>query len=526
MKKKVLALLLCAVMTASLAACGDNDEQPSNQGNNQENQQQQENDQQQQEEVTPEALPDAFAHITFDEGANEGYTVVTESTDGSVPMQDGGVARAIVESSDVLGYADGPVGQAIYLDGKHGLNLHLEPTNTDTWTVSYWMNADRLGNFGATLQMGYNIGRAADAGNNVTWVNITQTDWGADGASIFPMLWSRNEASDAQDGTDCWPWMYAWDDTAHGKKEWVMITVVASGEQQTGPVSGATTCGAQLYINGALVYDSADNYENGTYFEYTWDATLAPNIMKPGSSEFESWFGINYWDIIYRGFVDDLWVFDTALTAGQVASLYALGDPNVNSVAPETVEVEPGITPDASAIAVLGNTDKELGWWSEWSDSVAIADGESKTVVLNNYSNGINNWCNYVVAFTNTETGNGVAPSADNYDGYAEYAVVRADLFGWGDEAYAGTFEGSWAEDPSDPETYDWATFASMMTDADVTLTISRSGSDVTIAATIVGADGVTYTSNSVITSTLTADAPCYFFITGEGAYIEVLSVE
>lgn len=525
MKKKLLALLLCAVMTASLAACGDNDEQPSDQGNNQENQQQQENDQQQQEEVTPEALPQAFAHITFDEGANEGYKVVVNVDDGSVETPDGG-AKAIVESSDVLGYADGPVGQAIYLDGKHGLDLNLEPTNTDTWTVSYWMNADRLGDAGPTLQIGYNIGRADNAGNNVTWMNVTQWGWGADGAAIFPLVWSRNEASDAQDGTDCWPWMSAFDDTVHGKKEWIMITVVASGEQQTGP-AGATTCGAQLYLNGQLVYDSADNYENHTYWEeWTWDATLAPNIMKPGSSEFESWFGINYWDIIYRGFVDDLYVFDTALTAGQVASLYALGDPNVKSEAPETVEAEPGITPDASAIAVLGNTDKELGWWSEWSDSVAIADGESKTVVLNNYSNGINNWCNYVVAFTNTETGNGVAPSADNYDGYAEYAVVRADLFGWGDEAYAGTFEGSWAEDPSDPETYDWAAFANMMTDADVTLTISRSGSDVTIAATIVGADGVTYTSNSVITSTLTADAPCYFFITGEGAYIEILSVE
>ena len=513
MKKKVLALLLCAVMTASLAACGDNDEQPSDQGNNQENQQQQENDQQQQEEVTPEALPQAFAHITFDEGANEGYKVVVNVDDGSVETPDGG-AKAIVESSDVLGYADGPVGQAIYLDGKHGLDLNLEPTNTDTWTVSYWMNADRLGDAGPTLQMGYNIGRAADAGNNVTWMNVTQWGWGADGAAIFPLVWSRNEASDAQDGTDCWPWMSAFDDTVHGKKEWIMITVVASGEQQTGP-AGATTCGAQLYLNGQLVYDSADNYENHTYWEeWTWDATLAPNIMKPGSSEFESWFGINYWDIIYRGFVDDLYVFDTALTAGQVASLYALGDPNVNSVAPETVEAEPEpeepVAVDHSDVLITGTLvgakDYSTAWWTAFSDITAVPSGESVTVNFVNWSNELENWFNFLVVLQNVDG----AHSADDNADYKEYAVVRADNFGWG-AGYEGiaTATCDWV----------WETMKSDIDGASVELTVTNNGDTADVVAVVTTLDGTVY--NQSYTG-IAVDGDLYFCLTVDGSFIDL----
>ena len=505
MKKKVLALLLCAVMTASLIACGESDDQSSEQENSQET------DNQQQEEVTPEALPKEFAHITFDEGANEGYTVVGESTDGSVPLPDGAPSgRAIVESSDVLGYADGPVGQAIYLDGKHGLNLHLEPTNTDTWTVSYWVNGDRFGTFGATLQMGYNIGRAAGAGNNVTWLNVTQTDF--DGTTDFPVLWSRNEASDGQD--PCFPWMYAFDGSVHGKKEWVMITVVASGEQQTGPVTGATTCGAQLYINGSLVYDSADNYANGTYFDYTWDATLAPNIMKPDGAEFESWFGINYWDVIYKGFVDDLWVFDTALNAGQVASLYALGNPNVTSVAPETAEVEPEpeepVAVDHSDVEITGTLvgakDYSTAWWTAFSDIKAVPSGESVTVNFVNWSNQLENWFNFLVVLQNVD---GAHSAADNAD-YKEYAVVRADNYGWG-AGYEGiaTLECDW----------NWPTMKSDIDGASVEVTVTNNGDTADIAAVITTVDGAVYHQSY---TGIAIDGDLYFCLTVDGCFIDL----
>ena len=65
-----------------------------------------------------------------------------------------------------------------------------------------------------------------------------------------------------------------------------------------------------------------------------------------------------------------------------------------------------------------------------------------------------------------------------------------------------------------------------MMTAAKITLAITRSGADLTAEATIEGADGNTYTTKYVMTTSLTADAPCYFFLTSEKCYVEVLSVE
>lgn len=500
MKKKVLALLLCAMMTASLIACGDEDgqssQQGSNQGTGQESQQQQQEQEQppQQEAVTPEALPDAFAHITFDEGVDEGYTVVVQVDDGSVAPPDGG-PFAIVESSDVLGHADGPVGQALYLDGKHGLDLNLEATNTDTWSVSYWLNGDRFGTYGPTLCMGYNIGRAADAGNNVTWFSITQTEWGADNGQIFPVVWSRNEASNAQDGTVCWPWMAAFDDAVHGKKEWVMITLVSSGEKQDGP-EGITTCGAQLYINGQLVYDSADNYTNHTYWdEYTWSASLAPNIMQPGSSEFESLFGINYWDIVFRGFVDDLWVFDTNLTAGQVASLYAMGNPNVTSVAPETIEGEPASQAVTTTGTVVGTEDFETGFWTAFSDGWAVPTGEtvSKTFVNWHDAELAANWNNFFVVLQSEA----VSP-LEKSEACVEYAVLRADNWGWkmegetqlntGDniEQLGWTVESDWV----------WETFVADLQGATVTVSVTNNGDTADVECQITTAAGATHFQN------------------------------
>lgn len=355
MRKKLLAVALSSVMAMSLFACGgasDDNGTTTTQGETKK-----ENDTTKEtttegttedttEETTtesaevvpptpeladPEALPETpFAHITFDGDADEGYKAIAQ-VDLAADTQNTGATFDLADKADAtLTYEEGPVGKCLFIDGTFGLDLGLKATNTDTYTISFWMNADRLADFGATLQLGYDIGKSDQVDtNNVTWMNVTQTTF-ADGGTTktFPIIWSRNEASNAADGTACWPWMYAFDMSIHGKREWVMITIVCSGEQQASPV-GTTTAGAQLYLNGMKVYDSADNFTNHTYWaEYTWDASLAPNIMKPGDKTFESYFGINYWDTVFKGYVDDLYVYDTALTPGQVASLYALGNAN------------------------------------------------------------------------------------------------------------------------------------------------------------------------------------------------------
>ena len=267
-----------------------------------------------------DTLPEAFAHITFD-GGDEGYKAVAGGEkDAELPD---GAARTIEDAPDAkLRYTDGPVGKALFIDGSFGLDLGLQPTNTDAWTVSFWVNASRLSEYGPTLLIGYNIGKTGKD-VNVTWMNVTQTYWNP---MYFPTVWSRNVA------TGSWPWMAPFTEGGEmtGKREWALFTIVCSGEEQDSvSTRGAKNAGAQLYINGELRYDSQENYEKGTYFAYTWDATLAPNIMKPDEgTPFEAYFGIGYTNAVYKGYVDDLYVFDTALNAEQVAKLYAMGTPD------------------------------------------------------------------------------------------------------------------------------------------------------------------------------------------------------
>lgn len=520
MKKKVLSLLLCGAMIGTmLTACGNNDTpgESGSQGNEStpvesgSGSQDDNSTPDTPAEVTPEALPDAFAHYTFD-GEDEGYIAVTQVTKADDSTNDGATYDLAAFDGE-LTYADGAVGKALYLDGSYGVDLNLEATKTDTYTVSFWLNAKFFFQYGPTLQMGYNIGKAADAGNNVTWLNVTESTWGAGDALIFPIMWSRNEASDAQDGTDCWPWMYAWDDSVHGKQEWIMVTVVCSGEEQDGP-AGTKTVGAQYYLNGQLMYDSNDNYTNHTYWEdWTWDASLAPNIMQPGDSEFEAYFGVNYWDPMFMGWVDDLYVYDQALNAGQVLSLYQLGDASVAMEYPDTSKVEEPAEPvaaDHSDVTItgtqLGATDCSTAFWTEFTEPVAVAAGESATVSFKNYSSGLNNWNNFVVILQNVPE----AHSADANADYKEYAVVRADNYGWG----AGY------ENIATPECdWNWDTFLADIDGASVELTITNNGETADVAAVVTTAAGTTY--NQKYTG-IAVDGDLYYCLTVDGCFLDI----
>ncbi len=511
--KKLLAMLLCLVMVLSLfAGCAGGDTTESS--STPESEPESTETVPEKEAVVPEEVPEALYHWSFDDAT--GIAAVVQGDKAADSINDGATYDIIPSDHEIL-FANGPVGQCLYLDGKYGVQLtDLASIDTDAYTISFWMNADRLSTYGPVVQMGRNIGDAADAATDpdtyrtCTWVNFTKTEWGTSSADIFPVVWNRNS------DTTVWPWVYAGDDAVHGKREWVLVTLVSSGEKYTYAEDGLERVGCKLYLNGEMVFDASADL--GLY------GGLAPEILT--GDGVEGYIGINYWDTIFKGFIDELYVFNTALTDGQVLSLFQEGDINVQSVAPEastSVEEETEPEPlaaapvDENAIDVLGTPDRTLGWWTENSQSWELADGASVTVKMNNYSSGVSNWHNFVVGLINTPITAETLPSADNYAGYAEYAVVRADAFGWGDASYAGNFTTSWGND--------WAGWLALMTDAEVTMVISRNGGEVTIDFTFTGADGTVMTEQAVITSTLTADAPCHFFIGGESAYIEILSV-
>ena len=481
MKKKLLSVLLAAAMVASLAACGGDDKTGGDKDNNVENDGG--NAGGDTAEVTPEAIPDPYVHYTFDEGAGEAWKIVERAKDQ--PGDNDGATHGIVDSADTLGYADGPVGQALYLDGNHGLNLNFEATNTDAYTISYWMNADRLGQFGPTLQMGYNVGKA----NDVAWMNITQSDWGDGGSNLFPVVWNRNARYNSQDGNACDAWMQAFDGEVHGNKEWLMITLVATGEKQDGfsdAFAGVEFTRAQLYLDGVMMYDTQAVIDN----EWGYDFCLAPGFMQPGDFEFEAWFGINYWDVIYKGFVDDFYVFDSALTPGQVLSLYQLGNPNVVSKAPEGApeEFKAPITGTA-----IGAEDFSTGFWGAFSDGWAVPSGEtvSKTFVNWHGDMAANNWNTFLIVLQ-SEAVSPLEKSAE----CVEYGVLRADNWGWaminGEQINIDNPDLGWTRECD----WNFDTMAAEMQGATVTISVTNNGDTADIECQITTASGDSHFQN------------------------------
>lgn len=465
--------------------------------------------------VEPEELPEALKYWSFDDAT--GLTAVAQVEKAADSINDGATYDIGTVDSPLLITETGVKGNALYLDGTYGAALDLSGVDmtTDTYTIAFWLNADRLSTFGPTLQLGRNMGDSADATSDsyrtCTWINFTQCEWGTSSAKLFPIYWNRNSDFES------WPWGACYDDEVHGKREWVHVALVVSGTRYTCADDGFERVTAKYYLDGECVMDASD--ANNAFYQ-----GVAPEILL--ADGLEGYLGVNYWDTMYKGFFDELYIYDCALTDGQVMSLYLDGDSTVEPVAPEGGDTTPeteapvitpveGIVADENAVDVVGTTDLSLGWWSDWSGSFELTEGTPVTMKLNNYSSGANIWNNFLLVFANVATPGHAAPA--DTEGYAEYAVMRADAWGWGDASYNGAYTVSWE---------DWTAWRQLMTDAEVTLVLSRSGSDITVEATFVGADGTTMTSTSVITSTLTSDAPCYFFVTAELAYVEILSVE
>ena len=511
--KKFLAALLAVIMVLSMAACGDTTEPATTTAPK--------NDPTPTtpvvtdpivtdpvvtEPVTPEALPENPL-LYWDFESLDGLTSVEKFTD------DAG-AVSLVESAHSILTADGVVGKAVYLDGKYGIQLDMNNLDIadDSYTISFWIYAERLGDFMPIVQMGRNI-NSADTTLPTTWLNFTRGSW----AETYPLAWNRNTSIPwATDENGVFPWIaHVTADTVMGKGEWCLVTLVVDGNRYTCLDDNGDRIGTRYYLNGELVFDASA--------EYLYYQGVAPELFT--GSEVAGFIGINYWDSLYKGYVDELTVYDEALTSGQVLSLFQKGDTSVVPVAPVETEPEPeptepvlgDIVPDANAIDVLGTTARDLDWWTDNTAGYELTEGGTLTMKLNNYSNGALNWNNFVLAFTNTAVTTDKIAGAAEFPGYAEYCVVRADAFGWGDASYAAAFEMSWT---------DWVAWLELMKDAEVTVVMTRNGNTIVIDFTFTGADGTVMTEKGTITTSLTADAPCYVHVGGEGAYIELLSVE
>ena len=233
-------------------------------------------------------------------------------------------------------------------------------------------------------------------GVGAKWLNITRSEF--DGVT-FPTFWSRNEAE------NIWPWFNYAADTEAGKKEWAHITLVSDENDWT---------------EDGLFID-ADVYINGEYVDKV--CQLTPGIF--GADEtFHFLLGINYWDAIYKGALDELYIFDQALTPGQIATLYADGNTSEQPVNPSG-EVEGR---DHSEVTTTGQVFGALDCTTEagtvYTETKAIPVGGTAEFKFANYTKGETYEDTFKLILQNVA---GAHSTADNA-AYKEHAVVDAAM--------------------------------------------------------------------------------------------------
>ena len=145
----------------------------------------------------------------------------------------------------------------------------------------------------------------------------------------------------------------------------------------------------------------------------------------------------------------------------------------------------------------LGAPDCSTGWWQVFTPNVKVRAHQICTVNFTNYTSGVSNWNNFVLILNRADL--------------SEYAVVRADNYGWGDGYNACKPSGGQA---------DWGAWLSAMNGAKVTMQIANNGDGTADVKTVMhGTDGVDYIQDYIGINTIDPD-DFYFRFTVDGSYL------
>ena len=112
---------------------------------------------------------------------------------------------------------------------------------------------------------------------------------------------------------------------------------------------------------------------------------------------------------------------------------------------------------------MVGAEDNSTALWGAISDDFNVPIGETKYITFTNYSSQANNWNNFAVILRKTDI-------------TAEYAVVRADNYGWGNGYAACIHNGTQGE---------WSTWLAGMNGAKVTVYVTNCGNSVADIQTV-----------------------------------------
>lgn len=145
----------------------------------------------------------------------------------------------------------------------------------------------------------------------------------------------------------------------------------------------------------------------------------------------------------------------------------------------------------------VGNEDCSSTWWTAFSNDVVLPASETYQVDFTNYTSMANNWNNFLVILRNAAQ--------------TEYAVLRADNYGWGNGYAAATVGCTGA---------DWAVWLAAMNGAECTAYITNCNNGTCdVQVVMQGNDGSTYVQYYLGINTVDP-ADLQFAFTCELAYL------
>lgn len=205
------------------------------------------------------------AHYSFDEGLTNGVTDVDATVIGKLIGEEGGQ----------ITHVEGKFGQAAKFDGESGVLLEKGLISSNKYSISLWLNPEELTQHTTTF---------FGAQTEESWISLVPQGPGAGET----MLWS---------GSD----------------------------QGTGWYDATTelTIEADKWTHIALTVDegSIDVYVDGTK---KFTGTDFPNVFTSADGVFG--LGVNYWDVPYKGLIDELLIYnEQVLTEEEIVKYYSDG---------------------------------------------------------------------------------------------------------------------------------------------------------------------------------------------------------
>lgn len=209
------------------------------------------------------APPEPQAVFSFEDNLNDSKgNFAAGTTTGGLIPEVGGTVE----------FVEGVAGSALRLNGATGVQLDENLVTDSTYAISLWLKP-------AVLQ-GYTT--ALFGGSTTSWISVVPAGLGDAGTT---MLWSGE----------------AWYDAVTGVRiptgEWSHFVAVNNDGEMS------------VYLDGVQMF-------SGLNFPDVFSPMINPRF----------WIGVNHWDAAYTGLIDELKFFHEALTAEDVARLYA-GDP-------------------------------------------------------------------------------------------------------------------------------------------------------------------------------------------------------